>query len=288
MGTATGLVPEEAWALVSLLPAASRRRARSALAALVAFADGHGVATRPEHLLDAEVIEAFCVQGLAGHSSSTRGTYRCVLSRLGEAAGQAPARRRTPFGPARAPAPYSPAERDELVAVAAAQRDATRRVSALALLAGSIGAGLRPRELVSLRGGDVVAEGGGVVVVVAGPPARAVPVSSPHGPRLLALARAAGEGFVFRPGEADRTYKNFVNDFRRRLVGDPGAPRLSVGRGRASFLCDHLAMGTPLAGLCAMAGIAEVESLARYALHVPGAPEGKAALRAALAAEERR
>ncbi len=35
-------------------------------------------------------------------------------------------------------------------------------------------------------------------------------------------------------------------------------------------MCDHLAAGTPLLALLAMAGIAEAESLARYARHVPG------------------
>ena len=56
---------------------------------------------------------------------------------------------------ARAPAPYSPAERAELAALAAAQRDPARRCPALALVVFGIGAGLRPGELVALRGSDV-------------------------------------------------------------------------------------------------------------------------------------
>jgi hypothetical protein len=43
----------------------------------------------------------------------------------------------------------------------------------------------------------------------------------------------------------------------------------------------HLLAGTALGELCAMAGLESVESLLRYARHVDGAPQSKAALRAA-------
>ena len=84
---------------------------------------------------------------------------------------------------------------------------------------------------------------------------------------------------MFRPGPADRGYHNFASGFARGLVTDPAAPRLSMGRCRASFICDHLAAGTPPGELLAITGIREAESLARYARHVKGAPS-KAALRA--------
>src|SRR5438094_677365 len=90
------------------------------------------------------------------------------------------------------------------------------------------------------------------------------------------------------PGPADRGYKNFVNDFARYLVCDPGAPRLSVSRARSSFICDHLAAGTAIKTLLAITGIIEAESLARYARHVPGVSSSKAALRARWRAEAAR
>jgi hypothetical protein len=58
-----------------------------------------------------------------------------------------------------------------------------------------------------------------------------------------------------------------------------------MSRARPSFRCDHLAAGTPLPALLAMAGIAEAESLARHARHVPGMASSKAALRARWHAE---
>ena len=264
-----------------------RRQAMTATAArgLSRFAEARGVPPGREFLLDYDVIEAFCVAGLAGRASSTQGTYRSALYRLAEVACGPPGQRPTPFAGARAPAPYSPAERAELAAVAAAQRDPVKRSSALALVVFGIGAGLRPGELVALRGGDVARHGRQVLVHVAGPAARMVPVTSRYACRAAGLARRAGSGFVFRPGPADRSYKNFVNGFALGLAADPAAPRLSAGRARATFICGHLAAGTPVPVLLAVTGIAEAGSLARYARHVPGISSSKGALRARWRAE---
>ena len=139
------------------------------------------------------MIEAFCVAGLAGRASSTRGTYRSALYRLAEAVHGLPGQRATPFPGARAPAPYSPAERAELAALAAAQRDPANRASALAMVVFGIGAGLRPGELVALRGGDVIRHGRRVTVHVSGPAARVVPVTSRYAGRAAGLARRARE-----------------------------------------------------------------------------------------------
>jgi uncharacterized membrane protein len=50
-------------------------------------------------------------------------------------------------------------------------------------------------------------------------------------------------------------------------------------RARSTFICGHLAAGTPIGVLLAITGIAGAESLARYARHVDGAPS-RAVLRA--------
>jgi hypothetical protein len=90
---------------------------------------------------------------------------------------------------------------------------------------------------------------------------------------------------VFRPGPADRSYKNFVTSFARSLTADPAAPGLSMRRARSSFICDHLAAGTPVAVLLSITGIAEAGSLARYA---GGVSSSKGALRARWRAERTR
>ena len=275
-----------------LVPASAgpRRLAVTATAVrgLSRFALARGIPPSREFLLDYDVIEAFCVAGLAGRASSTRGTYRSALYRLAEAMHGPAGQRATPFAGARAPAPYSPAERAGLAAVAAAQRDPARRSSALAMVVFGIGAGLRPGELVALRGDDVFRHGRQVLVRVGGPGARVVPVASRYAGRAWELARRAGSGHVFRPGPAERSYKNFVTNFARGLAADPAAPRLSLRRARAAFICDHLAAGTPVGVLLAITGIAEAGSLARYARHVPGISPSKGALQARWRAERTR
>jgi integrase len=261
-------------------------RARSVLALLARFARGQGVPSSPTELLDYDVVEAFCVRGCAGRASSTCGTYRSVLYQFAGQVHGEPGQRATPFAGAKAPAPYSAGQRADLAAAARAQRDPAKRSSALAMVVFGIGAGLRPGELAALRGSDVTHDGGRVVVVhVPANPGRAVPVAPAYAGRGAELARRAGGGFVFRPGPADRGYKNFVNNFAGRLAWDPGAPPLSMGRARSSFICDHLAAGTALRTLLAITGIIEAESLARYARHVPAVSSSKAALRARWRAE---
>jgi len=251
----------------------------TAVRGLSRFAQTRGIPAVREFLLDYDVIEAFCVAGLPGRTCSTQGTYRSALYRLARPVHGEPGQRATPFAGAKAPAPYSPAERAELAAIAAAQRDQAKRASALAVAVFGIGAGLRPGELVALRGSDVACHGRLMTVRVSGPAARVVPVSPAYAGRAAGLARRAGDGHLFRPGPADRGYKNFVTNFARTLAADPGAPRLEMSRCRSSFICDHLAAGTPLRELLAITGIRQAESLARYARHVDSAP-AKAALRA--------
>jgi integrase len=251
----------------------------TAVRGLSRFAQARGIPARAEFLLDYDVIEAFCVAGLAGRASSTRGTYRSALYRLAVPVHGQPGQRATPFAGAKAPPPYSPAERAELAALAAAQRDAATRASALAMVVFGIGAGLRPGELVALRGSDVTRHSRRIVVQAGGPGGRMVPVTAGYAGRAWELACRAGSDFVFRPGPADRCYKNFVTNFARGLAADPAAPRLSLRRARSTFICGRLAAGARLGELLAITGICEAESLARYARHVGGVPS-KAALRA--------
>ena len=146
-----------------------------------------------------------------------------------------------------------------------------------------LGAGLRAGEIVAARGGAVVRSPSGVSLTVRSGLRHVVAVEARAAAGLARLAAAVGEGPLFHPGESGRSYPNFVNDFCRRLVFDPGAPRLTVARARSSFVCDHLSAGTGLAEPLSLTGIAEVESLLYYSRHSTGAPQSKAALRRALA-----
>ena len=144
------------------------------------------------------------------------------------------------------------------------------------LVALGLGAGLRPGELAAATGDDVAPESGWRPGGQAG---RARPRRGPYAKALARLAKQAGPGYLFCPGGADRSYNNFVNNFCYTPGGGPGCPQAFCGPGPSSFICDHLAAGTPLRELLYISGICEVESLLRYARHVPGAPGSKAELR---------
>ena len=234
---------------------------------------------------DPDLIEAFVVGGLPGAKSSTRGTYRSTLARLVPEADRASSRG-TRFAGSTASAPYASEERRELMAMASSQRHEDKRRSTRCVLAAGIGAGLAGGELVRLRGSHVMSIDGTVRVVVGGALPRAVPVAAIWGEMLLGLAEQAGNEHLFHPGPSDRIYKNFVNNFCRHLACDPALPRLSSGRCRSSFICDHLAAGTPLSEVLAVTGIEEVESLARYGRHVEGMTSSKADLRRRLNSED--
>ena len=171
---------------------------------------------------------------------------RSVLRSLGGSAGPVAA---TPFCASPARAPYSPGERAELLALAASQRQAWRRRSALALWALGLGTGLRAGELAAATGDDVVIGQSGVAVRVGTGAGASSPSEAPT-LRLVTLAKDAGTGYLFCPrgrtGLIRTSSTTSVTPWRLT------PPRFSSGR--SSFICDHLAAGTPLRGLLYISG----------------------------------
>ena len=104
-------------------------------------------------------------------------------------------------------------------------------------------------------------------------------------PRLGAGPPCGQRAWCSAPARPTGSYKNFVTNFALGLAADPAAPRVSLRRARAAFICGHLAAGTPVEALLAITGIAEAGSLARYARHVAGISSSKGALRARCRAE---
>jgi integrase len=255
----------------------SSRRATYVVSGLARFFEDQGICDPP---LVAPVIEAYCSAGLSHRCSSTRGTYRSVLRQLSGAPRPVVA---TSFVGSRAAPPYRGQDRAELYAIARAQPICWRARSALVLICLSMGAGLRAGEVARARHSDVVISGKAVSIHVGGEHPRVVPVLGEEALVLGRLVGGTGGDHLFHPGEADRGYANFVNDFCRSLKRDPAAPKLTVSRLRSSFVCDHLSAGTSLSVLLELTGIIEVESLIYYSRLVRSAPQSKAALRAALA-----
>ena len=160
------------------------------------------------------------------------------------------------------------------------QSSVLRITNATVLLASMLGAGLHPGELARLMACDVHCHDGTTCVAIGGARARTVRLVSPYDVPLAAVAERS-TGYLFRPGAAVRTAKNLIGEVCAALVHDPDEVALVSGRARATFICAHLRARTPRWASCAPWPGSGVESLLRYARHVEGAPQSKAALRAA-------
>jgi hypothetical protein len=204
----------------------------------------------------------------------TLGTYRSVLARESEASTTT----ERGFSGSPAPRPYSRGEIASLRIIVASQSNENRVGNATVALAGTLGAGLAPRELAQLRGPDVSGRDSVCWVSVRGARSRLVDVADPDARELVHRARHRPD-YLFRPGARVRTTKNLVSEVCAGLVRDPGHVAFSPARARASFICALWASETPLRQICVLAGLRDVDSLLRYAVHVPSAPQTKAALR---------
>jgi integrase len=194
-----------------------------------------GLELAPAVLLHPSVIERFAAHA-PGLTGVTRRTLRASLRFL--------ARRVVPqFAPADRPlprehakVPYSPAEIDGYLALAAAQPTAARRMRAAGLVCLGAGAGLIRADLRAVRGTDITARSGGVIVAVHGNRPRAVPVLARYHQLLLAAAAFAGTGLV--AGGTDPARRNVTTPLIRALAGGTGLPRLDTSRLRATWLAD--------------------------------------------------
>jgi integrase len=141
----------------------------------------------------------------------------------------------------RAKAPYTAAEIDGYLALAAAQPTTARAMRATALVCLGAGAGLIRSDLRQARGTDVTARSGGVIVEVrGGRRPRAVPVLARyHQPLLLAAAFASGHLLT---GGTDPARGNITSPLARSLAGGTGLPRLDTSRLRATWLAGTAAL----------------------------------------------
>jgi integrase len=213
-----------------------RERAKNLLWAagkLADYAGSLGLELTPGVVLHPSTAERFtrCAPGLSG---AARRTLRTNLRFVGRRVVPHLYPADAPLPRDRAKQPYSAAEIDGFLALAAAQPTAGRRARAAGLVCLGAGAGLIRGDLRGTRGSDVAQRSGGVVVTVRGARPRAVPVLARyHGP-LLAAARFAGDGPVC--GGRDPGRRNLTNRLAASLDGGGGLPRLDTSRLRATWL----------------------------------------------------
>lgn len=245
-------------------------RARSLLwacAALARFGLTVGLEPLPEVLLHPSVIERFVVVGLAASPEARRRTVRTNLRFV--------ARRVVPhlvapppvgLARSRAKAPYTAAEIDAYLALAAAQPTEARRHRLAALVGLGAGAGLAGGDLRHVRGGHVQRRHGGIVVVVERQAVRVVPVLARYHRPVLAAAAFAAEGYICGGSSPER--HNVTRNLVGSLSGGVDLPRLELARLRATWLATQAeALGLP--ALFAAAGISHSQLLCDLVAQLP-------------------
>lgn len=251
-------------------------RARSLLwatAALARFGLSVGLEPVPAVLLHPSVIERFVVVGLAQAPEARRRTVRTNLRFV--------ARRVVPqlVSPApvglsrsRAKTPYSPAEIDAYLGLAAAQPTEARRHRLAALVGLGAGAGLGGGDLRHVRGRHVSRRHGGVVVVVERHTTRLVPLLARYHRPVLAAAAFAADGYICGGSSPER--HNVTWNLVGSLAGGADLGRLELARLRATWLATQAdALG--LAAFFAAAGISHSQLLCDLVAQLPLPPEAE-------------
>ena len=223
-----------------VMAAAPPGRARAnallwAAARLAAFAVPLGLDAVPEVLLHPSVIERFTAYA-PGLSGPARRTLRTNLRFIARRVVPALAPVDVPLPRERAKAPYTRAQIEGYLALAAAQPTMARRMHAAGLVCLGAGAGLTGTDLRAVRGADIAGRCGGVLVQVRGARPRAVPVLARYHQPLLAAAAFAGTGLI--TGGRDPARRNITTQLTGALAGGTGLPRLEISRLRSTWLCE--------------------------------------------------
>nr|WP_300150065.1 hypothetical protein [Propionicimonas sp.] len=229
---------------------------------------GHCTCGHPleiESILHPGVIAEFIDSGL-GYSPKVSQMWASKLNSL--------ARRLNPqfpagpvFSPHLAawrPDPYTEAEIGRVLDWADGQRTAKRRGDASRLIAATLGAGLRTRELADLRCYDVGVDDVGALVTVRHTPRRVVPVLARFEAPLVAMAAEWMDPVkhVFVPRATVRKSKT-VADFLKDCNKDCGT-QIDTQRARATWIVGHIQAGVPIAAITQAAGLTDLRGYEQW------------------------
>jgi integrase len=238
---------------------------------LACFAEGVGLELDGALMCDA-VIERFVLVGCEGLAPASVRTLRGNLRALARSLERYPQPEPVALARERAKSPYSDAEIEGYLRLAAAQSTERRRMRCQALVCLGAGAGIVAGELRRLRGADVVLRAGGVLVLVCGRRARSVPVLVRYQQPLLEAAAFAGENLLVAGRDPDR--RNVTDELCRALSTDSSLPRLQPGRLRSAWL-RSCAGQIGLAAFMQAAGIRCSQRLGDLAAQLPAATEAE-------------
>lgn len=246
----------------------------SVLSQHVAWCEVQGYELKPEQVFNRNVIGTFINKLPKTYSDGTRSNYRSMLRKVAEAV--LPPDQVVRSGPAikaSSPSrPYSETEITALLVFSENQNTNLERHGALTLLAAGLGAGLAAEDLRVIRGTDVRTADGVTTVHVDGRRHREVVALDRWSYQLQTLADAAGERWLFLPNR-NSSRKKATSNFVKRLSGELGSLTFSTQRLRATWVCHHLTIGTPLPTLVNAAGVTTLHPFARYVGFIPDVDE---------------
>jgi integrase len=264
--------------VVAAAAPASPDRAKALLFAasrLAAFGESVGLELCAQALLCEAVIERFAACGTRGLSPATVRTLRSNLRSLARCLEPHPEPLPLPLPRERAKAPYTPAEIEGFLRLAAAQSTHAKRMRCQALICLGAGAGIVSGELRAIRGRDVIARSGGLLVALRAPSEpkrRIVPVLSRYREPLIEAARFAGDGLIIGGREPAR--KNITDALSAALCADPSLPRLVAGRLRSTWLSEAAKL-IGLGAFMAAAGVSCSQRLGDIAATLPAIGESE-------------
>lgn len=227
---------------------------------LAAWALERGLPMIVETLLSAEVTEAYLAQQPKGTTDQ-----RNYLRKLARVHGIAEPEDPIGYQKRKAPAPYSEAECEALVAFADSMTNDDRRVSLQALLALGLGCGLARTGLRGvtaasrhLHGDDEYVRSG----------VHCAKAREGYRELLRQVCEERPEG-----GLLGETGRNITTNIVSWVSGRVGVPHLSPDRLRATYICRSLEGGAGLIDIVAWTGVKRPESIAVYFEYVEIAPQ---------------
>lgn len=243
-----------------------------AFSRLAKWAVGLGLPMDRQVVLSESIISAFIANGLPQYTDAGRANVRAQLRAMRTVLDGAP--RPQPLSSADPSAPYSKSDIRRLRSWAGAQATEEYRRDAISILCLGIGAGLAAGEIAELRGDAIRIDTQGVRVVVADGRARTVQLRREWEEPLVNHASVAtADDYLIRP-KRKAAPRNFLSNLIERSAGPDFRPQSQ--RMRATWVVEHLTIGTPMGVLMEAAGVQSLEAFTRFMQFVPMVAKGDA------------
>ncbi|MCU1471007.1 MAG: hypothetical protein JWQ39_2156 [Glaciihabitans sp.] len=255
-----GLFVRESVSDAAQLTGRNERDLYAALTPLVLWTwQTRGLPLERSRIFRRSVVDQFVHLGMDSYARGSRATHRAALWRMVEVLNpDEETRARRPIGRSEPTTPYNEPEVAALASWAQGQRTEARRLSAIALLALGLGAGLAIREILAVRTDDIVSGAAGTLIRVRSDRERTVPLLRSW-ERMLDLAKheSTVNDWMFRPGRRNSS-DGQVTDFltRSRTTLD-----IRPARMRSTWLVGHLDNGTSPQELLRISGLKNLAAL---------------------------